>query len=156
MNISSEISNNPIDWYVVTDQVMGGKSTLDIVFEDGIFTLNGVVSTKNNGGFVRLAQKFPAKSNKAKGIRFLAKGNDEIYEFHTTLRGVKFPPWSYLSKTFAVTNEWKEFTIEFKDLKSNGYIAKAMKAKNIREISFAGYGRDFLVDISIKDISFIY
>jgi hypothetical protein len=29
----------------------------------------------------------------------------------------------------------------------------SMKPKNIRDISFAGYGRDFEVDLAIKEIS---
>ena len=29
MNAISDISNNPSNWYVVTDQVMGGKSELE-------------------------------------------------------------------------------------------------------------------------------
>jgi hypothetical protein len=28
-----------------------------------------------------------------------------------------------------------------------------MKARNIRDISIAGYGRDFVVDLKVKDIS---
>ena len=28
-NVMSDISNNPSNWYVVTDQVMGGKSELE-------------------------------------------------------------------------------------------------------------------------------
>jgi hypothetical protein len=30
-----------------------------------------------------------------------------------------------------------------------------MKAKNIRDLSIAGYGRDFVVDLAIKEISLI-
>jgi hypothetical protein len=30
-----------------------------------------------------------------------------------------------------------------------------MKAKNIRDISIAGYGRDFEVDLAIKEISLL-
>ena len=51
----ADISNNPSSWYVVTDQVMGGKSELEAGYDDGVFSLNGYVTTVNNGGFVRLA-----------------------------------------------------------------------------------------------------
>ena len=64
------------------------------------------------------------------------------------------PPWSYFSKSFDVINEWQEYTIDFKDLKaSSGFSAASMKASNIRDISIAGYGRNFNVDLKIKDIS---
>ena len=39
--------------------------------------------------------------------------------------------------------------------RSSGFSAASMKAKNIRDISIAGYGRDFVVDLAIKEISLI-
>ena len=55
-----------------------------------------------------------------------------------------------------MTNEWQEFEIFFQDLKrSSGFSAASMKAKNIRDISIAGYGRDFEVDLEIKEINLI-
>ena len=137
---------------VYTDQVMGGKSELRANFEEGIVKLDGEVTTKNNGGFVRLAHR-PNEINKnAKGIKFKAKGNNEAYEVHVTLKGMKMPPWSYLSTSFDVNDQWSEYQILFSDLKKNGLMAASMKPKNIREISIAGYGRDFNVDLELKDI----
>ena len=43
MSTFSDISNNPSSWYVVTDQVMGGKSELEAGFDDGVFSLKGYV-----------------------------------------------------------------------------------------------------------------
>ena len=57
LNLMSNISNDPSNWYVVTDQVMGGKSELEADYNDGIFSLSGFVTTENNGGFVRLAHR---------------------------------------------------------------------------------------------------
>ena len=115
--------------------------------------MSGIVTTENNGGFVRLSNRVDIKSNDFQGIKFKAKGNNEAYEIHITLKGIKMPPWSYLSTAFDVTDDWKEYRIEFKDLKSYGFAAVSMKPKNIRDISFAGYGRDFEVDLAIKEIS---
>ena len=33
------------------------------------------------------------------------------------------------------------------------YTAASLKAKNIKDLSIAGYGRDFKVDLAIKDIT---
>ena len=52
MNTFSNISNNPSDWYVVTDRVMGGSSNLKADFNEGIFRMTGNV-VKKDGGFVR-------------------------------------------------------------------------------------------------------
>ena len=145
-------SDNNTSWYVYTDQVMGGKSELSANFDEGVVKLDGEVTTKNNGGFVRLAHRPDEINKNAKGIKFKAKGNNEAYEVHVTLKGMKMPPWSYLSKSFDVNDQWNEYQILFSDLKKNGMMAASMKPKNIREISIAGYGRDFSVDLELKDI----
>ena len=145
-------SDSNTSWYVYTDQVMGGKSELSANFEEGVVKLDGEVTTKNNGGFVRLAHRPDEINKNAKGIKFKAKGNNEAYEVHVTLKGMKMPPWSYLSTSFDVNDQWNEYQILFSDLKKNGMMAASMKPKNIREISIAGYGRDFNVDLELKDI----
>lgn len=156
MNIFSQQLNDPDTWRGVTDQVMGGVSNLIIRHSDGVFFMSGNVSTDNNGGFVRLSNRVDISSNDFKGIKFKAKGNNETYEIHVTLKGLKIPPWSYFSQSFNVTEQWQEYQISFKDLKrSSGFSAASMKAKNIRDLSIAGFGRDFAVDLAIKDISLI-
>ena len=107
---------------------------------------------KNNGGFVRLATNPNIDSNDVKGIRFLAKGNNEVYDLHVSLKGMKMPPWSFFSKKFLVSDEWSEYQIEFTEFEKYGYSARSFNPKNIRELSFAGYGRDFTVDLELRDI----
>ena len=77
MFAKSDISNNPQDWYRVTDRVMGGKSNLRVEFIEETFVLRGNVTTQNNGGFVRLVQDIKLNDDALSGISFLAKGNDE-------------------------------------------------------------------------------
>jgi len=155
-NVFSYQLQNPQEWAVITDQVMGGVSELRIRHANNTFFLSGEVSTKNNGGFVRLSNSININSNDFQGIRFKARGNNETYEIHVTLKGLKIPPWSYFSQSFDVTNEWQEYEIFFRDLKrSSGFSAASMKAKNIRDLSIAGFGRDFEVDLAIKEISLI-
>jgi len=154
VNTFSNQFDDPSTWRPVTDQVMGGVSNLEISHKDGVFTMTGEVSTENNGGFVRLSNRIDINNNDFKGIKFKARGNNESYEVHVTLKGLKMPPWSYFSKSFDVTGEWREYKINFNDLKASaGFSAASMKARNIRDISIAGYGRDFTVDLKIKDIS---
>ena len=156
MSSFSQPLDDPGSWRGVTDQVMGGVSDLSIRHSDGVFFMTGNVSTDNNGGFVRLSNKIDINSNDFKGIKFKAKGNNETYEIHVTLKGLKIPPWSYFSQAFDVTNEWQEYQILFKNLKrSSGFSAASMKAKNIRDLSIAGFGRDFKVDLAIKEINLI-
>ena len=156
MNTHALPLDEPQAWQGVTDQVMGGVSNLAIRHSDGVFYMSGNVSTDNNGGFVRLSNRININSNDFKGIKFKAKGNNETYKIHVTLKGLKIPPWSYFSQAFDVNDDWQEYEIFFKDLKrSSGFSAAPMKAKNIRDLSIAGYGRDFKVDLAIKEISLI-
>jgi len=153
MNTHAMPLDEPQAWQGVTDQVL---SNLAIRHADGVFYMSGNVSTDNNGGFVRLSNRININSNDFKGIKFKAKGNNETYEIHVTLKGLKIPPWSYFSQGFDVNDDWQEYEIFFKDLKrSSGFSAAPMKAKNIRDLSIAGFGRDFKVDLAIKDISLI-
>ena len=148
------LSNNPSNWYLVTDQVMGGKSELRVEVDDGVFSLSGYVTTENNGGFVRLAHSPKNVDKQVKGIRFMAKGNNETYEVHVTMQGLRMPPWAYHSSTFDVNTEWKMFEINFSDFEKKSGVSAKLLPNNIRDISFAGYGRDFDVDLQVKEISF--
>ena len=154
MNALSNIPNNPSNWYLVTDQVMGGKSELRVEVDDGVFSLSGYVTTENNGGFVRLAHSPKNVDKEVKGIRFMAKGNNETYEVHVTMQGLRMPPWAYHSSTFDVNTEWKIFEINFSDFEKKSGVSAKLLPNNIRDISFAGYGRDFDVDLQVKEISF--
>ena len=154
VNAMSDISNNPSNWYVVTDQVMGGKSELKADYDSGVFSLSGFVTTENNGGFVRLAYRPKNIDKEVNGIRFMAKGNNETYEVHVTMQGVRIPPWAYHSSTFDVKNDWQMFEINFSNFEKKSGVSPKLRPNNIRDISFAGYGRDFNVDLQIKEISF--
>ena len=69
MSAFSQMSDDPNNWTVVTDQVMGGKSELKADYDQGTIQLKGYVTTQNNGGFVRLAHRPESISNDIKGIK---------------------------------------------------------------------------------------
>ena len=154
MGSYTEISNSSSNWFVVTDQVMGGKSELLADFDNGIFSLNGFVTTVNNGGFVRLSHRPQDLTNTIQGIRFVAKGNNEKYEIHVTMQGLRMPPWAYHSSGFEVTDNWQSFEISFANFEKRSGMSPNLNPSNIRDISFAGYGRNFDVNLMIKEVSF--
>ena len=133
---------------------MGGESEVVVEVGDGVFSLRGYVTTENKGGFVRLAHSPKNVDKEVKGIRFMAKGNNETYEVHVTMQGLRMPPWAYHSSTFDVNTEWKMFEINFSDFEKKSGVSAKLLPNNIRDISFAGYGRDFDVDLQVKEISF--
>ena len=158
LNLSAMIIDNLNDvrakWSAISDQVMGGKSELEADYNDGIFSLSGFVTTENNGGFVRLAHRPKNVDQSVKGIRFMAKGNDETYEIHVTMQGMRMPPWAYHSSKFDVSDEWQMFEINFANFEKKSGMSPKLRPNNIRDISFAGYGRNFNVELHVKEISF--
>ena len=68
---------------IYTDDVMGGRSTLEensTLSSDEYIHLMGEVTTENNGGLVRMGcQSKNELPNSAKGLKFMAKGNNEAY-----------------------------------------------------------------------------
>ena len=58
------------------------------------------------------------------------------------------------SSTFDVSSEWQNFEINFSDFEKKSGMSPRLNPSNIRDISFAGYGRDFDVDLKVKEISF--
>ena len=153
MGLIDEMSEKPQQWYVVTDRVMGGSSNLEADFNEGIYRMTGNV-VKKDGGFVRLVHNPQDVDQEVKGIRFMAKGNNETYEVHVTMQGLRMPPWAYHSSTFDVDAEWKIYEVNFSNFEKKSGVSPKLRPSNIRDISFAGYGRDFDVDLQIKNISF--
>ena len=64
------------------------------------------------------------------------------------------PPSAYHSSKFDVGSDWKMFEVSFSDFEKKSGMSPRLNPSNIRDISFAGYGKDFTVDLQIKDISF--
>lgn len=141
-----------IKWYSYTDQVMGGDSSIETVKDGETFHILGNVSTRNNGGFIRFATNAESISAKAEGIKFLAKANNQTYDIHISLSGMKMPPWSFFFTKFYISEEWQEYKIFFSDFETYGFSMKKFSPENFRELSFAGYGRDFEVNLLIKNI----
>ena len=151
LELLCDLDDNVEEYNIVIDGNNIQRSTDENY--DGIFSLSGYVTTINNGGFVRLAHRPKNIDKDIKGIRFMAKGNDETYEVHVTMQGLRMPPWAYHSSTFDVNNEWKTFEINFSDFEKKSGVSAKLRPNNIRDISFAGYGRDFDVDLQVKEIS---
>jgi hypothetical protein len=69
------------------------------------------------------------------------------------MQGLRMPPWAYHSSTFDVNAEWKIFEINFSDFEKKSGVSAKLRPNNRRDISFAGYGRNFDVDLQVKEIS---
>ena len=90
-------------------------------------------------------------------IKFKAKGNNEKYFIHIKTKGSIFPWVRYLAE-FQVSEEWKDFEIEFKDFIRYSNKAPKRRKLNSNKINLIGVeasGRDFKMDIDIASIKLI-
>jgi len=149
---------NHMNWKVITDEVMGGKSkaNFNILNENNksYLRLEGHVSTENNGGFIQIRTRINLKKN-ISSIRFQARGNNEDYFIH-----IRTPftllPWQYYSSKFHVTNEWKTYNLNFKNFtKSHILQPSNFSSETIKTVAFVAYGKDYSANLELKEINFM-
>jgi NADH dehydrogenase [ubiquinone] 1 alpha subcomplex assembly factor 1 len=112
-----DFKENPstINWYVVDDVVMGGRSsgTFDLT-DEGYGKFSGEVSLENNGGFssVRYDMKtIVVKPNS--NIRIRLKGDGNPYQFRVKDKRRQY--YSYITK-FKTSGDWQTLEFKLKDL----------------------------------------
>ena len=75
-------------WDAISDNVMGGVSEVNFYeMNDGsanFYRLEGLVSTKNNGGFIQSRTNVNFNSNEFTGVRIKIRGNGN--EYYVNLR----------------------------------------------------------------------
>ena len=86
------------------------------------------------------------------------KSHNQMYNL--CIIGLGNPSPKYDNSRHNIGKDWvlnvsRKFFIEFNDFEKYGYSLKSFKPQNFREIAFAGYGRDFKVDLFLKDIELI-
>ena len=108
---NSDLSN----WYIVNDDVMGGKS-------QGTFELNsngnglfkGAVSLENNGGFSSVHYRFPRKDiGNAKFFVLRVKGDGKRYQ--ARIYANASDNFSYIAY-FETTGEWQTIEIPLESM----------------------------------------
>jgi len=151
---------NPEKWTFVSDKVMGGVSSGQVLFSskgDEIFAyIFGNVSTKNNGGFIQIRRKLSNVSlKKAKFIKIIVKGNNQKYFIHLRTLGTILP-WQYYQLGFNVDKEFKEIKLPISEFKRSGsFLAEIVNPKSIKSIGLVAFGRDHTAELYVKSIEFI-
>jgi len=103
-------------WFVVNDDVMGGRSSGNIqVNSEGIATFSGKLSPENNGGFSSI-RTFIQNNHETqyKGVKIRLRGDGKIYSlrFRTDRN---FDGYAYQAKIKTETDTWKVYEIPFDD-----------------------------------------
>ena len=151
-------------WQYISDRTMGGVSTGKAVLEkDGenfFVRLIGNVSTKNNGGFIQLRSKFSfanlEKNNKKfRGVRINVRGNGETYYIFIRTNEMKSYR-DYYSASFIAKSEWEVIDIPFSKFKHRLSNNLKLVNKDILTFGIVAYGREFVSDVSVSEITFYY
>ena len=117
--------------------------------EESFIRLSGVVSTKNNGGFIQFRSDFDFEGKRFRGIRIKARGYPSEYYVHIRTNFLLMP-WQYYSGEFIVSEDWQEFEILFDDFKSsNFYQPSKFGSSEIKSIGFVAFGKDFQPKLDI-------
>jgi len=151
-------------WQYISDKTMGGVSDGKAIIEqDGeIFfaRLTGNVSTKNNGGFIQLRSRLSfvdleRNQKTPKGIRINVRGNGEVYHIFIQTNQAKSYR-DYYSISFDANPDWQLVDLPFNKFKHKLSNDLNLESKNIRTLGIVAYGRDFISDVSVSDITFYY
>jgi len=147
-------------WQFFTDQVMGGRSTGNVVIttlkNKKCYRMSGNVTTENNGGFIQmrvnLDHQIAQKNYQGIKLNVLGDGND--YSIHLRTKFTKLP-WQYYSASFNSTKDWSDVKILFDDFnKSNFYQPTKLSFHQIKTIGIVAAWKNFNADIAISEIAF--
>lgn len=107
-------SKNLLNWKIVNDTVMGGRSDATLKLKNNLYGIfNGYLSLQNNGGFSSIRAYYPPDLTNVKSITIRVKGDGRQYSFR--VRG-NTSNWASYSHSFdTVKGEWIEKELKIDD-----------------------------------------
>lgn len=156
----SLLASNGNAWRLVTDGVMGGRSSGSLLPEEyrgrRCLRLRGAVSTANNGGFVQaaldLAGEGALDASMHQGIALQVAGNGEEYNLHLRTPDLWLPWQSYRAR-FVAGQDWTEIRLPFSAFAA--YRTRTgLRTDRLSRIGVVAIGRAFEADVCIGDLYF--
>lgn len=110
-----DIKSDIMDWKIVDDVVMGGKSSSTFSLDDeGMGNFQGTISLKNNGGFSSVQYKFkPISVKDHTKIVLKLKGDSKDYQFRIKSNSEDY--YWYIAP-FSTSGKWQEIEISLRDM----------------------------------------
>ena len=112
---SSEEKSTILNWQIVDDVVMGGRSNGNFQYDEkghGVFS--GNVSLENNGGFSSLRCRLdPIKMEKFSKVVLKVKGDGKSYQFR--IKSSAYERHSYIAH-FQTDGSWQTIEITLSDM----------------------------------------
>lgn len=104
------VAAQSLDWRVINDNVMGGRSLGDITRAGEFLSFSGSLNT-NGGGFASI--RVPAKNvleDEAAGVRLRVRGDGRDYTFRLRPKNSRISYWSQFATQ---DGEWLEVALPF-------------------------------------------
>ncbi len=120
-------SNNLLNWNIVNDSVMGGRSQATLKLINNTYAnFKGYLSLQNNGGFSSIRAYYPPDLTNVKSIVLKVRGDGRKYNFR--IRGNTQSWASYTHSFDTVEGEWNEIELKIDDFYPvyRGYTLKNM------------------------------
>ena len=120
-------SNNLLNWNIVNDSVMGGRSQATLKLINNTYAnFKGYLSLQNNGGFSSIRAYYPPDLTNVKSIVLKVRGDGRKYNFR--IRGNTESWASYTHSFDTVEGEWNEIELKIDDFYPvyRGYTLKNM------------------------------
>ena len=146
-------------WDFFTDQVMGGKSTGQVVFlqdaGEPFARMTGQVSTANRGGFIQMRQELTsAPPDGTIGIRLLVRGNGQRYFVHLRTSGTILP-WQFYQAGFEASGTWQEVRLPLEAFKTSGLLLRKIpRVQSVTSVAIAAYGREHEAQVDVREVGF--
>jgi len=111
-----------LDWRIVDDRVMGGRSRGKMAISaDGILSFSGNLSLENNGGFSSVRSgNVTLDLSDAEGLIVRVKGDGRTYEAHlSTLARFRGGEITFVGMLPTKKGEWTEVKVPFSELEGD-------------------------------------
>ena len=79
MTVVTAMECDSIEWRVINDTVMGGRSTSAMSCEQGVSHFYGQLSLENNGGFTSVRGRIPEMDAALRSLRLKVRGDGRSY-----------------------------------------------------------------------------
>lgn len=151
-------SNLNKSWRLITDSVMGGKSSGELslasIDNRDCLRLRGDVSLANRGGFIQVALDLTdtaaADASSYTGLSLVVRGNGEEYNVHIRTDYV-WLPWQSYRASFRSSRQWQTVRLPFDQF--TGYrIGRKLDLENLERIGLVAIGRAFAADLCVAQV----
>lgn len=158
MNITSlypvnALSDKPIQWNLISDQVMGGLSQGQMQSSNEWVNMQGEVSLANNGGFLQLQTLIPKNINAGEyqGIS-VEICSQQPCQLQLLIKSSQlWMPWQSYRAQINATPDWQSFYVPFTDF-APYKTRTSLNPKRITKFAVLAGGSAMDVNVSIKQL----